>query len=392
MTEPSPSNSSGGPAEDVEVRRDRFLYVLVHELRNPLAPIQNAVEVLKLSRPVSDRVDRCSDLIDRQVSRMAQLLDNLVDVNRVAHGHFEIKVGRADLRSVMEQAVERAAPELTERGHTVVTDLPPAGLWLDGDGPRLVQLIAALLDNAAKFTDRGGTVTLGHSVGQGQVLITVADTGIGIDPAVEPLMYQPFMLAGSRVNRQGNSLGLGLPLAQGIANAHGGVLAARSRGPGQGTEFTLQLPRKTPVDALEHKLEDAHAGPAPERWRMVLADDRQLNADTLSELIRLQGHDVVTVYDGEAAVAAAQQIRPNVVVLDIGMPGVDGYEACRRIRAESWGRDIPIIALTGWGQANVSVMTREAGFTRHLLKPVDHITLLGNLEQLRHDGVTARQD
>ena len=165
MTEPSPSNSSGGPAEDVEVRRDRFLYVLVHELRNPLAPIQNAVEVLKLSRPVSDRVDRCSDLIDRQVSRMAQLLDNLVDVNRVAHGHFEIKVGRADLRSVMEQAVERAAPELTERGHTVVTDLPPAGLWLDGDGPRLVQLIAALLDNAAKFTDRGGTVTLGHSVG-----------------------------------------------------------------------------------------------------------------------------------------------------------------------------------------------------------------------------------
>lgn len=391
MTEPA-SNSPSGTPQDAEARRDRFLHLLVHELRNPLAPIQNAVEVLKLSRPVSDRVDRCSDLIDRQVTRMVQLLDNLVDVNRVAQGQFEIKLGRADLRSVMEQALERAAPELTDRGHTVVTDMPASGLWLDGDAPRLVQLFAALLDNAAKFTDRGGTVMYTHAIGGDQVVVTVGDTGIGVDPAVVPMMFEPFMLAGSRHNRQGNSLGLGLPLAQAIARAHGGRLEPRSRGPGQGTEFLVQLPLKAPLEGAGLSAEPTGASQAPERWRMVLADDRQLNADTLSELIRLQGHDVVTVYDGEAAVAAAEQVRPNVVVLDIGMPGVDGYEACRRIRAESWGRDIPIIALTGWGQANVSVMTREAGFTRHLLKPVDHITLLGSLEQLRHEGAAANPD
>lgn len=384
MNEPS-QLSSGHPGSDADFRRERFLHMLVHELRNPLAPIQNAVEVLKLSRPVSERVDHCSDMIDRQVSRMAHLLDNLIDTGRLTNGGLELKVGRAGVRSVLEQALARAEPAIAERAHRVEVDLPPASVTMAGDAPRLIQLFTNLLDNAAKFTNRGGTITLTHALESDHVVIMVADTGMGIDGATEPFIFEPFALAGTARPHAGNSLGLGLPIAQGIARAHGGMIEYRSRGSGLGSEFRVRLPVAVNAEPAAEPEKSRTAG-AAERWRMVLADDRQLNADALSELIRLQGHDVVTVYDGEAAVEAAQQIRPNVVVLDIGMPGVDGYEACRRIRAETWGRDIPIIALTGWGQHDTVTLTREAGFTHHLFKPVDHLTLLGNLEQWRQSG------
>ncbi len=387
MTEPE-ANSAHGRL-DADFNQDRFLAILVHELRNPLAPIQNAVEVLKLSRPVSDRVDSCSQMIERQLCRMTRLLDDLVDVSRLAHGQLDFRLGRADLRSVIEQALHRAEPLNTERRHTVVTDLPPAGVEIEADAPRLVQLVEILLNNAAKFSDEGGTITIGHAINDGDFVLTIMDTGIGIDSAIRPLMFQPFRLAGSEHNTTGNGLGLGLPLAQGIANGHGGRIEAWPREAGQGSVFTVRLPLVRP-EATSARTAPTHdlmaAARAPMRWRLVLADDRQLNADALSELIRLQGHEVITVYDGEAAVAAAERSRPNAIVLDIGMPGVDGYETCRRIRSQSWARDIPIVALTGWGQANIGPKAREAGFTFHLLKPVDHLTLLSNLERTHSRG------
>ncbi|MEP6472767.1 MAG: ATP-binding protein, partial [Gemmatimonadota bacterium] len=346
---------------------------------------QNAVEVLKLSRPVSDRVDRCSEMIDRQLVRMTRLLDDLVDVSRLTRGPLDLRLGRADLRSVIEQALQRAGARLTERHQTLVADLPPAGVEIEADAPRLVQLIEILLDNAAKFSDEGGTITIGHAIDDGDFVLTIMDTGIGIDSAIRPLMFQPFRLAGSEHNTNGNGLGLGLPLAQGIAHGHGGRIEAWPREAGQGSVFTVRLPllRAAAVPAHTAPGHDVMAaGRAPKRWRLVLADDRQLNADALSELIRLQGHEVITVYDGEAAVAAAERSRPNAIVLDIGMPGVDGFETCRRIRSQSWARDIPIVALTGWGQSNIGPRAREAGFTFHLLKPVDHLTLLSNLERM----------
>jgi CheY-like chemotaxis protein len=373
--------AAAGTVSDAESHRTRLIAVLVHELRNPLAPIRNAVEVLRLCAADSDPVMRCSDLIDRQVTLLTSLLDDLQAVGRMRDGSSEVIAGQVDLRGILEQALRVVAPLIAERGLGISTDLPPGDLQIQGDSGQLTRLFTILLDNAARYTDEGGRITVRLELRGADAVATVTDSGIGLSPELQRRLFEPFAVAESELGT-GNRLGLGLPLAYGIAVRHGGTLEAHSQGPGHGSEFTVRLP----LCADDPPGDRSGREPEPSRhWRIVLADDLPLNADSLSDLLRQQAHEVVTAYDGEAAVAAAERLRPDAIVLDLGMPGIDGYEACRRIRAQPWGQEPIIIALTGWGQADARARTRDAGFTHHMLKPVHHQALLGMLNRLRRE-------
>ncbi len=376
---------------DADRRKDDFLATLAHELRNPLAPIRNALHILKTLTPVPNEMARGRDVIDRQVSQMARLLDDLLDVSRISRGTMELRLDVVDLREVIERAMETSQPLIDERGHQVRLDFAEdTPLLVDADVTRLAQVFANLLNNAAKYMDNGGHVTVHASRVGSDAVMTVRDTGMGIDEDNLVTVFEMFTRGVPAAHRSRDGLGIGLSLARSIVELHGGTVEAKSEGPGHGSEFTVRLPlhiamprEPVPADVPEP---EAEVPVAP--WRLVIADDLRDNADSLADLLRRHGHQVQTAYDGEEAVAAAEQFRPEAVLLDIGMPKLDGYAACRQIRSTAWGRDIVIVALTGWGQMVDREQTAAAGFTRHLVKPVDYLTLLKVLNELRREETT----
>ncbi|VTT98138.1 histidine kinase : Chemotaxis protein methyltransferase CheR OS=Polaromonas naphthalenivorans (strain CJ2) PE=4 SV=1: PAS_9: PAS_4: PAS_9: PAS_4: PAS_9: PAS_8: PAS_4: PAS_8: PAS_3: PAS_3: HisKA: HATPase_c: Response_reg [Gemmataceae bacterium] len=361
--------------KDADRRKDEFLATLAHELRNPLAPLRNGLQVMKLAAGNAAAVEKARAMMERQLGQMVHLIDDLLDVSRITRGKLRLRRERVELESVVRAAVETARPVIEASGHEFTAALPPGPVYLDADPVRLAQVLSNLLTNAAKYTGRGGRIQLTAVRVGGEVAVSVADTGIGIAPEHLPRLFEMFSQVSSALERSQGGLGIGLALVRGLVEMHGGTVGARSEGPGKGSEFVVRLPVADGPPARREPgagREPASAGPGR---RVLVADDNRDAADSLAMMLRLRGHEVHTAYDGRAAVEAAARLRPDVAVLDIGMPGLTGYDAARRIRAESWGRDMTLVAVTGWGQEEDKRRATEAGFDRHLTKPVDPAAL-----------------
>jgi signal transduction histidine kinase len=359
-------------------RKDVFLATLAHELRNPLAPIRNAAHILKLKSNGAPDLQWGHQVIDRQVAQMSRLLDDLLDLSRVSHDRLSLRRERIDLTAVVQHAVETSRPLIEAGQHELSIALPGEPLVLNGDPVRLGQVFSNLLNNSSKYTESGGHIRIAaHREGR-EVVVSVTDDGIGIAADDLPQIFDRFAQVRSAQERSlpgnGDGLGIGLSLVRGLVSLHGGTVAAASAGLGRGSEFTVRLPLHQ--EPLGPAMAPAAAATEAGKQRLLIADDLKDNTDSLAEWLRLHGHDVVTAYDGASAVAAAAQVRPQIVVLDLGMPVMDGYEACRRIRAETWGRDMVVVALTGWGHTQDRRRSEEAGFDCHLVKPIDPLALL----------------
>ena len=367
-------------------RKDEFLATLAHELRNPLAPIRNALRLLQLAGDNPATAQQSHEIIERQIDHMVRLVDDLLDMSRINTGKVELRKERTDLSAVVGVAVETARPLIEASGQELRVAVPLEPLYLDADPTRLAQVLSNLLNNSAKYTERGGVIALVVEPAETEVVIRVRDTGIGIPKEMLPRVFEMFTQVDGALERAQGGLGIGLTLVRSLVLQHGGTVEAHSEGPGTGSEFVVRLPllkkegRPNPEEGQATSLESAfHLPPSSAAGRRVLlADDNRDAADSLAMLLRLQGHEVHVAFDGAAALETACACRPEVALLDIGMPILSGYEVARRLRERPESRDMVLVALTGWGQQADRQRSREAGFDHHLVKPVE----LGELTEL----------
>jgi signal transduction histidine kinase/ActR/RegA family two-component response regulator len=369
---------------EADRRKDEFLATLAHELRNPLAPVMHAVKLME--SPAADERQRQwgREVIARQVQRMALLLDDLLDVSRITRGRLELRKEYVDLQSLVNSAVETARPLIDAKNHTLLIDLPADPIELEVDPLRLSQALSNLLTNAAKYTDAQGRIELTAFQDADGLAIRVTDNGIGIEPAVIKGLFEMFSQIDSAIDRAEGGLGIGLALVKGLAALHGGTVQAMSAGLGQGSEFTMRLPRSVVVErrtAGSGKPASTEPLVRP-RYKVVVADDNRDAADSLKLLLELSGYDTFVAYNGQQALDFGARERPTAFILDVGMPDMTGYEVARRIRQQAWGRSALLVAVTGWGQDDDKARAKAAGFDHHFTKPV-------NPEQV--EDVLARQ-
>jgi len=355
---------------DADRKKDDFIATLAHELRNPLAPIRNAVQVLRQKDPADSQMAWCRDVIERQVAQMSHLLEDLLDASRMARGQFQLRTERLVLQRVLDQAIEIAQPPIDIAGHMLEIRMPAEPIAIDGDLTRLAQVFSNLLINAAKYTPRGGAIALAVAREDDEAVVRVIDSGIGIAAAQLPSIFEMFGQVQSALDRSQGGLGIGLSLSKKLVEMHGGRISAHSDGIGRGSQLVVRLPIAAPHDAAAASRDGPQRAAGPAR-RILVADDLRDSADSLAALLRSLGHEVHVAYDGEQALRLARTLVPDVAVLDLGMPALNGLEVCRRIRAEPWGRAIRVIAQTGWGQAEDRQRTRGAGFDHHVVKPID---------------------
>jgi PAS domain S-box-containing protein len=353
-------------------RKDEFLALLAHELRNPLAPLRNGLQVLRLAAGDANAVSQARGMMDRQLGHMVRLIDDLLDISRISRNKMELRRSRVLLADVMSSAVETARPAIDAAAQELTVTLPPAPVYLDADLTRLAQVVGNLLTNSAKYTQRGGRIWLSAA----------QEGGIGIPPDALPRIFDMFSQVDRSIERSTGGLGIGLALVKGLVEMHGGTVEAASAGPGQGSTFTVRLP------VLEHSAASAPAAPADEgprasgaKRRILVVDDNLDSANSMAIVLGLMGDEVRTAHNGIEAVEIAELFRPHVILMDLGMPRLNGYEATRRIREQFWARSAIIIALTGWGQEGDKARSREAGCDGHLVKPVS----LPDLEKLLID-------
>lgn len=371
-------------------RKDEFLATLAHELRNPLAPIRQAT-LLAMSPHATEAQKQWScEVIDRQVSHMALLLDDLLDVSRITRGALPLRRAPTDLANVLASAVETARPLIDAKGHQLLIDIDQTPVVFDADPLRLAQVVANLLTNAAKYTDPGGTLVLRAGRRDGNIVIEVRDNGIGILPEDIPEAFRMFAQLRHAGDRTSGGLGIGLALSKGLIELHGGTLTASSEGPGRGSVFTVQLPPGEDAVGREGPADPA-AAPERRRLRVLIADDNRDASDTLAALLQVQGHDVRMAYDGDQALALWREERPDVCLLDIGMPGRTGHQVAREIRRSPGGDRALLVAVTGWSQLHDRELALEAGFDVHLTKPVSP-TQLSHLLDHRVKPQTAPAD
>ena len=348
--------------------KDEFLATLAHELRNPLAPLRNVAEILRLE-PLSDTARQATAVMDRQIGQLVRLIDDLMDLSRITRGHLTLRRERVDLRTIIESAVETAQPQLASAGVSLTVDPPSSPCVLDADATRISQIFLNLLNNAAKFTPAGGRIWLSAVPFADRVNVVVRDSGIGIAPDDQERVFGMFVQLNRDMRRSQTGLGIGLTLVKQMAELHGGTVSVWSAGTGEGSEFTVTLPL-APSEAEPQPAEAVGSTPrAP--LKILVADDSQDGADSLAFLLRATGHEVHVAYEGRTAIQMADQLRPDVMLLDIGMPEVSGYDVARAIRREAWGRGIRLVALTGWGQAEHRRRSLEVGFDDHIVKPVE---------------------
>ena len=359
-------------------RKDEFLMTLAHELRNPLAPIRSAVDLMK-SKPnaTADDVTWARDVLDRQTGLMARLLDDLLDVGRIARDKLELRTSRVDLRTLIRDAVEMNQPLVDEFAHDLIVAVPPEPMELIADPARLSQVFGNVLNNACRYTPSGGRIWLTAERLENNAVVRVRDTGIGIPSDRLSNIFDMFSQVDRSLERSQRGLGIGLHLVRRLVEMHGGSVAAQSDGLGMGSELVVRLPLLKGASPLD----TPHATPAPElaqeaRRRILVVDDNVDGAQSLALLLEVCGHETHVVHDGLAAVEAADRLRPDVVLLDIGLPKVNGFEACRRIRQRPWGKNMVLIALTGWGQDVDRRRSQESGFDHHIVKPVEHAALV----------------
>jgi len=361
--------------KEADRHKDEFLAMLAHELRNPLAPIRNAVHLIKMRSLDDPQLCMARDVIERQLKQLTRLVDDLLDVSRITRGKINLARERLELADLMSRAVETVMPALEARGHVLSVELPERPLRLYGDPVRLVQALANVLGNAAKYTDAGGRITLSARRRNRDAEITIRDNGMGIAPEVLPRIFDLFTQMDERMERSPSGLGIGLALVRRLVEMHGGTVGASSAGAGQGSEFVIRLPvsveRADERDVATVEPAVVEGDDVVRRRRILIADDNIDALETLATLLSLDGHEVYRARDGVEAFEVAQAQRPEVALLDIGMPRANGYDAAKRIRGEPWGRAITLVALTGWGQDSDRRRSEDAGFDMHLTKPVD---------------------
>lgn len=358
-------------------RKDEFLATLAHELRNPIAPLSNGLEIIRRSADRQTR-EETRGMMERQVRQMARLVDDLLDISRLTHNRLELRKTRITLSAVMQSAIDTARPQIESAGHSLTIMLPPTPVYIDGDLTRLAQVFWNLLNNSAKYTQPGGRISLTGEVNGREAIVTVQDNGIGIPADSFPGLFEMFSQVDRNVSRSQGGLGIGLALVKRLTEAHGGSVQVRSDGPGQGSSFIIRLP--IAEDNLEAENQRPHAGGRlVSKRRILVVDDNQDVADSLALLFSMNGNETRTALDGLEALAVAEAFRPDLIVLDLGMPKLDGLETCRRIRQKEWAKPIIIVAATGWGQDEDRRRTKEAGFDHHLVKPVLDIDALNRL-------------
>jgi PAS domain S-box-containing protein len=354
---------------EVDRRKDEFLATLAHELRNPLAPIRQASAISKAVTATAAQKRWSHEVIDRQVNHMGLLLDDLLDISRITRGTLTLRLQTTTLTSIIESAIETARPISEAKRHALKIEISDEPARFAADHLRLAQVLSNILINAAKYTDPGGEIRLRATCDADTVTFSVTDNGIGIPPDALAEVFSMFSQVKSAQDRSEGGLGIGLALAKGLVQLHHGTLEVRSEGIGQGSEFTAKIPRRT-LDCAPDTLAPVASVPSVRR-RLLIADDNRDAADSLAMLLRMEGHDVTVVYDGEQAVATIDSLRPEVAVLDIGMPKLDGYEVARRVRQGPMGTLITLIAVTGWGQALDKARATAAGFNHHFTKPIE---------------------
>ncbi|HEX4330929.1 MAG TPA: response regulator [Usitatibacter sp.] len=366
---------------EADRRKDEFLAMLAHELRNPLAPIRNAVEILRLSEDRATR-ERARELVGRQVGHLSRLVDDLLEVSRITQRKVVLKRGAVSLSDVVESACEVARAAYAAEGHKLEVRLPPEEIWLHVDAVRLSQVVGNLLHNAGKFTPRGGRVGLEACVDKAGLAIVVTDNGVGIAPEMLPDVFELFSQADRSLARSQGGLGIGLSLAKGLVEMHGGTVVAESKGIGEGSTFTVRLPASAIVpapDPASRALVPESISSGASR-RILVVEDNPDSAESLMLLLRSFGHDVSVVNDGREAVGAARRLRPDVILLDIGLPGMDGFHVARALRELPETSAVRLIAVSGYGQERDRERTKAAGFDLHLVKPVDPVKLTAAID------------
>jgi PAS domain S-box-containing protein len=355
---------------EADQRKNEFLALLAHELRNPLAPIRYAVALGKRLGRTPEQQQRADEIIERQVEHMSRLLDDLLDVSRITRGAIELKKSRVELTSVVASAIEAVRPLLDTKRHSLTLDLPKEPLRLETDPVRLAQILSNLLINAAKYTDPNGQIELRARREGTQIVIGVRDNGIGISPEMMPRLFTLFSQAHPALERSEGGLGIGLALVRGLVGLHGGTVEAHSEGSNRGSEFIVRLPigAESPAADAKPREDRCSSGAA---LKLLLADDNRDAAETCAMLLESEGHQVYQAHDGQQALELAERYRPDALLLDIGMPDMNGYELAQQIRSAEWGKQMLLIAVTGWGQADDKRRAREAGFDHHLVKPID---------------------
>jgi len=377
--------------QEADRRKNEFLAMLAHELRNPLAPIRNAVHIMQDGHVTHATMNWARDVIGRQADHMARLIDDLLDASRIVQGKVVVKRQKLGLRSLVERSIEASSPGLAGREQALKLDLPEQAIELDGDAVRLAQVLSNLINNASKFSGPGTCITLSAAYAEDEVKISVRDTGSGIDAAFLPHIFELFAQADQSLDRSQGGLGIGLTLVKHLVELHGGRVTAHSGGAGKGTEIVVALPAR-----LEPKAEAApaalavHERPPVEKTkaaaRILVVDDVAASADTLMTLLEMEGFEVKTASEGMAALKIAEDFRPEVVLLDIGLPGMNGFEVAHRLRTQPGSRDALMIALTGYGEAESRSRSAQAGFDFHMVKPADVnllLSMLANPQQAR---------
>jgi CheY-like chemotaxis protein len=347
--------------------KDEFLATLSHELRNPLAPLRNSIALLRRGAQGDDRLAPIHGMMERQVNHLVRLVDDLLELSRISRGTLSLRMERVELATVVRNAVETASPLVQAAGHELSVDLPAGAVWLEGDEVRLVQILSNLLDNAVKYTESGGHITIRARLEEAMVAISVADTGIGIAADALPRMFEMFSRGDRDSARTQGGLGIGLALSRRLAEMHHGSLDARSGGIGQGSEFTVRLP-------VAEVAQGGVANPAGRtgelaQTRVLVVDDNRDAGDSLAMILDMLGAEVRVARGGAEALEMFAGFQPTVMLLDIGMPGMNGYDVARAIRSGYPGHPVTIVALTGWGQDEDRRRSAEAGFDHHLVSP-----------------------
>ena len=356
---------------EADRRKDEFLATLAHEIRNPLAPIRNELEIMRMAHGNTDVIEHSRAVMERQLAHLVHLVDDLMDVSRITRGKLELRRGKLALEAALQAALETSRPLIEAARHNLAVNLPQEPVYVLGDLTRLAQIFSNLLNNAAKYTPPGGRITLTASLVNGEAVIEVRDTGVGIAAEALPDIFEMFAQANRDRGLAHGGLGIGLALVHGLAEMHGGTISAESGGVGLGSAFTVRLPALQVSELDDAGARSQEPGPTVVRRRVLVADDNLDAAESLAMLLTMMGHEVRAAHDGAQAVEQAEQFRPDLILMDVGMPKLDGLQAATRIRSMDWGAAPVIVALTGWGQEADRKRSKEAGCDEHLVKPLD---------------------
>jgi signal transduction histidine kinase len=373
---------------EADRRKDEFLATLAHELRNPLAPIRNGLQILRIA-PNGEQAEDVREMMDRQVTHLVRLIDDLLDVSRVSQGKIDLRKERIALQSALQAAVEVSRPLIETGRHGLTLDVPEDTLWLDADLTRIAQVISNLLNNAARYTPEGGRIALSVRRQEGSAVIAVSDNGMGIPAAMLPRVFELFTQVDTNLERSQGGLGIGLALVRQLIGLHGGTVQAQSPGLGQGSVFTVTLPLAAAEAALKADAPVATGdADAPPPLNVLVVDDNIASAKTAGWMLEMIGHHATLAHDGLDALAAARTQHPDVILLDIGLPGMNGYDVCRELRKDPAFAHTVMIAQTGWGQERDRRLASEAGFDHHLTKPVNFEEFSGLLAAIHTGGAT----